>query len=295
MRIGFVGAGLVGQTLARGLAEKGYQVAVVASRTYTSAVALADRIPGCRAVKTAQTVVDETDLVFLTVPDDAIGAVAASVSWRPGMAVVHCSGAMSLDVLSPAAKKAARVGSFHPLQTFADADEALRSLPGSTFAIEGDGPLDSTLEEMARTLGGRPIRLPPGSKTLYHASAVLACNYLVTLVQRATDLWETFGVPPDEALSALLPLLRGTVASLGRVGLPGALTGPIARGDVGTVQRHLEVLARTAPALVDVYCQLGMQTIPIAMARGSLAKGPAEQLQRLFSTGSRMREDQICA
>lgn len=295
MRIGFVGAGIVGQTLARGLAEKGYPVAAVASRSHASAVALAGRLPGCRAVNTAQAVAEEADLVFLTVPDDAIGTVAASVPWRSGMAAVHCSGAMSLDVLSAAAAKAAWVGTFHPLQTFADADEALRSLPGSTFAIEGDGPLVSTLEEMAWALGGRPIRLPPGSKALYHASAVLACNYLVTLVQRATELWGAFGVAQEEALSALLPLLRGTVANLDRVGLPGALTGPIARGDVGTVQRHLEALAGTAPDLADLYRQLGMHTIPIAMAKGSLATGPAQQLQRLFSAEDRTREDQICA
>jgi predicted short-subunit dehydrogenase-like oxidoreductase (DUF2520 family) len=283
MRIGVIGAGTVGTALALALADRGYPVVAVASRRVASAAALASRIPGCRASATPQAVVDAADLVLLTVPDDAIRAVADGVRWRPGVAAVHCSGAAGLDVLAAAAAAGAAVGSCHPLQSFADAGEALRALPGSTFALEGDGALLARLELLVRDLGGRPLRLPPGAKALYHASAVLAGNYLVTLAQTAAELWAAFGLSREEALAALLPLLRGTVDNLERVGVPRALTGPIARGDAGTVRRHLAALGDRAPHVVELYRRLGLATIPIAVDKGTLTAEAAGRLRALLS------------
>lgn len=260
------------------------------------------------------------ELVFLTVPDDAIEAVAGSLRGRSGQAVVHCSGGLSLEPLATIATMGVRVGSFHPLQAFAQPvrpepveghdGQALRQaqherresvqqevgdrLAGITYGLEGPEPLISTLEDLARDLGGRPIRLPPGSKALYHASAVLASNYLVTLAQQASDLWAHYGVPRDEALTALLPLIEGTVANLNSIGLPDALTGPIARGDVGTVRRHLEVLAASAPDAVPLYRKLGSRTVPIGRAKGTLAAEAAEMLKTLLTTRNSAKEEPSC-
>jgi predicted short-subunit dehydrogenase-like oxidoreductase (DUF2520 family) len=292
-RLGFIGAGTTGGAFARCLAGAGYPVVAVASRTSASAERLAGRLKGCRAVADPQAVAAVADLVFITTSDDVIAEVAAQVRWRPGVWVVHVSGAESLDVLEPARRAGAAVGSIHPLQTFADAEQAVASMPGSTFALEGEGPLLACLRDMALALGGRAIELRPQDKALYHLAAVLVSNYVVTLMDVATGLWQQFGVDQDSATEALLPLLQGTVNNLRRLGLPDALTGPIARGDLGTVRRHLEALEASAPDLLPAYRELGLRTIAVATAlaekrsrlgrSGGLQREQAEALRRLLA------------
>jgi len=242
MKLGFIGAGKVGTTISLLLARKGYVIAAVASRTFTSAQKLSSRLPGTMACTSAQDVADRCDLVFITTPDDAIASVVKSTKWHQGQSIIHCSGADSVDVLEPAKKSGAQVGTFHPLQTFADIDQTIKNLPGSTIGIEAEGPLLSTLKSVAEALACKCVKLQGNDKVLYHASAVIACNYLVTLVNTSARLWHNFGSSRQEAVDALMPLLKGTLNNIENVGLPGCLTGPIARGDTGTVKKHLEVL-----------------------------------------------------
>ena len=283
LKLGFIGAGTVGTALAKTLSDRGYPVVAVFSRTPSSAERLAQAAGGCRAVESAQAVAAAAELVFVTTPDDAVGPVVAGIEWRPGQSVVHCSGADSVDTLEPARKAGANVGAFHPLQTFASVEQAISNIAGSTFALEGEEPLLSTLKEMAAALDGQAIELGAGAKVLYHAAAVIACNYLVTLVKLATDLWQTFEVAPDEATQALLPLLRGTIANIDRVGIPQCLTGPIARGDTGTVRKHLGAMEKAAPALLPTYRDLGRQTVPVALAKGRIDQRQAEELLSLLA------------
>jgi predicted short-subunit dehydrogenase-like oxidoreductase (DUF2520 family) len=284
LKLGFIGAGTVGTALALRLSAEGYQVVAVSGQPYTSAQKLAQTITGCRAVRDNQAVADIADFVFITTPDDAIGTVAAEVKWRPGQGVVHCSGADSTEVLKPARDLGARVGAFHPLQTFASVKQAIDNIPGSTFALEAEEPLLTTLKEMATALDGHWIELKASDKVVYHAAAVIACNYLVTLVKLATDLWQTFNIPRQEATRALMPLLRGTLNNLENVGIPNCLTGPIARGDTGTITKHLNALGKTAPYLVSTYRELGLQTIPIAIGKGRINQERAEELRTLLKT-----------
>jgi predicted short-subunit dehydrogenase-like oxidoreductase (DUF2520 family) len=278
LNLGFIGAGTVGTALAARLKGRGYAVVAVSSRSRDSAQNLAQVVGGCR-VFDSQGVADAAELIFITTPDDAIAGVASQVSWRPGQGVVHCSGADSTAVLQPAKKLGAQVGVFHPLQTFASVKQAIENMPGSTFALEAEEPLLKTLQDMATALGGRWVEIKAGDKVLYHAAAVIACNYMVTLTKLATDLWQTFNVPPQQATQALLPLMRGTIHNIDTVGIPQCLTGPIARGDVGTIKKHLDALERTAPHLVSSYRELGLQTIPIAVAKGRIDKNQAEELR----------------
>jgi predicted short-subunit dehydrogenase-like oxidoreductase (DUF2520 family) len=282
--IGFIGAGTTGTALAVRLAQHGYRVIAVSSRSLTSAEKLAGRISGCKVYNGAQKIADIAQLVFITTPDDTISKVAAEVQWHNGQSVVHCSGAHSVDILEPAKQRGANTGCFHPLQTFASVDQAIDNIPGSTFAIEAEESLSSTLKEMATALEGGWVTLKAGDKVLYHAAAVFACNYLVTLVKLATDLWQTFEVevPTAQAIKALMPLLRGTLSNIENVGLPNCLTGPIARGDLGTISRHLESLGKQAPPLLNIYKELGQQTIPIALAKGKIDLQRAEELQALL-------------
>jgi predicted short-subunit dehydrogenase-like oxidoreductase (DUF2520 family) len=278
LKLGFIGAGTVGTALSARLSGLGYPVVAVSSRRQTSAQKLAQAISGCR-VFDSQGVADNAELVFITTPDDAIARVASQVKWRPGQSVVHCSGADATDILQPAKESGAQVGVFHPLQTFASVKQATENIPGSTFALEAEEPLMKTLQEMATALGGHWVELRAGDKVLYHAAAVISCNYLVTLLKLATDLWQTFDVPPQKATQALLPLLRGTIHNIETVGIPQCLTGPIARGDVGTIKKHLDALERATPHLVAAYRELGLQTIPIAVAKGKIDKNQAEELR----------------
>jgi predicted short-subunit dehydrogenase-like oxidoreductase (DUF2520 family) len=282
VKLGFIGAGTVGNALAIKLSQRGYPVVAVSSRTGSSARKLAAQISGCRAAGGDQQVADAADLVFITTSDFAIPVVVSGVQWHRGQSVVHCSGADSADVLEPARKSGADVGGFHPLQTFASINEAIENLSGSTFALEAGEPLLSTLKEMAGALDGHWVELKAGDKVLYHAAAVIACNYLVTLVKLAADLWQNFSVPPQQATLALLPLLKGTINNIGNVGIPMCLTGPIARGDTGTVAKHLDALQKTAPALLPVYRELGLQTIPIALAKGKIDERKAGELQAIL-------------
>src|SRR3954469_4452501 len=237
--LGFVGAGRAGTALARGLAAVGWPVVAVSSRTAAHAEALAACLPGARALPDAQGVADVADVVFLTVPDAAISAVAEAIAWTRGQGVVHASGVESVAPLAAAARQGALAGSFHPLQTFAAVPppDALAPFVGVTCALEGDHTLLPRLEAMARALGARPQALPPETKLMYHTAAVLASNYLVTLLHLAADLWGACGIAPEEATAALLPLVRGAVENVAAHGTVDALTGPIARGDVSTVAK----------------------------------------------------------
>lgn len=272
----------MGTALAILLKSKGYPVTCVSSRRRTSAENLAKVVDGCRVLDSNQDVAVTAELIFITTPDDTIARVASQVNWHNGQSVVHCSGADSTDILEPARQSGATVGSFHPLQTLAGVKQAIENIPGSTFALEAEEPLLTTLKDMATALGGHWIELKASDRVAYHAAAVFACNYLVTLVKLATDLWQTFSIPPDQATKALFPLIYGTLHNIDTIGIPQCLTGPIARGDSGTVKKHLKALNEKAPALLSAYKELGLQTVPIALAKGKINQQQASKLEDIL-------------
>jgi len=284
--IGFIGAGKVGTALASLWHARGANVVAVSGRTPRSGLdmALAAGLDPEAAGSRAQTL-RSADLVFLTVPDDAIGPLCQEIAeqggWRSGQGVVHCSGALPSGVLQPAREAGALVASFHPLQAFANLQAALEHLPGSTFALEGDPPLVAQLDRLVEALDGTAIHLKAEEKTIYHAAATIASNYTVTLAALASDLLVQEGIAPDTntALSYLLPLLKGTVNNLDTLGLPGALTGPLARGDAGTVARHIKALEECAPDLASLYRHLARLTLPLAQEKGRLDKATMKKLK----------------
>jgi predicted short-subunit dehydrogenase-like oxidoreductase (DUF2520 family) len=281
-RLGFIGAGTLASALTLALSRCGYPVAAVSSRRLSSAEELASTVEGCLSTASGQAVAEAADLIFITTSDDVITTVADQIEWPKGKSVVHCSGADTTQALASARASGATVGVFHPLQTFAGAEPAVNNLPGTTFALEAEEPLLGLLKEMAAALGGYAIELKTKDKVVYHAAAVIACNYLVTMVKQATDLWRTFGVPPEQAVRALLPLLKGTVGNIEAIGIPGCLTGPIARGDTGTIEKHLAALEKAAPEVLATYRQLGINTIPVALAKGSIDEEQAGRLEAVL-------------
>lgn len=282
-RIGFIGAGQLATPLAWNLALAGYTIVGAAGRRQASAQRLAGGIARARAYDDAQLLVDDADLVLIAVPDDAIATVAGSVRWQARHGVVHCSGATEVSALTPAAAAGATIGGFHPMQSFTNIEAAMKGLPGCSIAVEAEGPLLGVLAEMAQALGCHPIRLPAGSRALYHASGSFASSFLVGLLNDALDLWSAFGVDREEAFRALLPLMQGTLAAIGANGPVNSLAGPIARADVGTVERHLKALRAKAPALLPTYVGIARRSLAIAAAKGGADKVKLDELGVLLN------------
>jgi predicted short-subunit dehydrogenase-like oxidoreductase (DUF2520 family) len=286
LRLGFVGAGRVGTGLALSFARSGLSVVAVASRSVASARRLARRVKGAHAVSSPQEVADGADLVFLTVPDDAIEAVASGIRWRAGSACVHCSGAGDLDLLHKAVEEGAQAGGFHPLRMFGEPGKSF-DLRGCAVAIAGREPLAGELERLAGAIGARALLLPEGGRALYHAAANFSGAFALALIQETIALWKKLGIAEGDAKRALLPLLRGSVDNFEKLGAPGALGSVIARGDVGTIRRHLEALAKTAPESLELYRLLSLRTIPLAIAKGTLRPAVAAQIAALLGPSAR--------
>ena len=300
LRVGIIGAGAVGNALLAALGARGamagLRAVAVASRTFTHARAAARRVEGCEALDSLDALAARCDLVFIATSDDAIQPVAEAVAWRRGQAVAHLSGAQGVTPLAAAAARGALVAALHPLMTFpralrgAQPAQLLRRLAGASWALEcDDATLAARLTRFIASLEGYVITLTEQDRAPYHLSGVLASNYLVTLLGAATDLWAGWGVGRDDALRALLPLARATIENLEAVGLPAALTGPIARGDVGAVRIHEEWLRAYAAsgeggaegdALRDAYTALGRLTVPLAREKGALDAAVIEAMRR---------------
>jgi len=275
--VAFIGAGRLGATLAKALFSHGMPVVAAASRSAASAAALAQEIPGCRAVDADSAA--QADLVFLTVPDDEIGPLAERLPWRAGQHVVHCSGATEVGVLEPAQRRGALTGGFHPLQIFSDPDRALGLLAGSSVAIEGPAVLEVQLRQIADALQMRVIVLPAGARALYHGAASFAASFLLSMLEEAVAVWGSFGVDEEATLQALLPLARGTLAAAEHKGLAGALAGPVSRGDAGVVARHVEALDALGPAHGAFYRELARRQIELARTGGRVNEERLEALR----------------
>jgi predicted short-subunit dehydrogenase-like oxidoreductase (DUF2520 family) len=293
-RISLIGVGAVGSALAVALDARGARIAALSTRHPDRARLVADALSGHPPVTSPEQALDVADLVILAVPDDAIAALASSLPWRAGQAAIHLSGAHGLEILAPVIERGALAAAIHPLMTFPATGviptgaEQLARLAGCVWALEASTPaLAATLESLIAALGGAFVSLRAEDRVPYHIAAVLASNYVTTLLAAATRLWEPFTGDSADALPALLPLLRASVENLARVGLPDALSGPIARGDVGTITRHLAWMDAHAsePGVADLraaYLALARLAIPLAQAKGSLSAAAAEALRGLL-------------
>lgn len=282
LRIGFIGAGRLGQALAWQCARRGLRVTATASRVPAGAATLAARIPGCEVVAPQQ-VADRCDLVFITTPDGAIRATADALRWRAGTGVVHCSGATEVAELAKAEGDGAHTGGFHPLQTFGSAEAAALSLPGCTVTIEAKQPLDALLVELADRLGCRVNRLPPGTRPLYHAAAGYGSQFVNVLLHEAARMWQSWGADDAAAVRALLPLVRGTLASIEQAGVAAGMPGPVSRGDVGSVDKHVGAIAQFDAHALPLYRELCGRTVAIAQGQRRIDADTVQRLRRALA------------
>jgi predicted short-subunit dehydrogenase-like oxidoreductase (DUF2520 family) len=266
MNIAIVGAGTVGTAIAVRWARAGHSIVAVSGREAT-----ADRVamwlPGVPFRKAADAV-RGAQVVAVAVPDRAVAVVVADVAGvlDPGTAVVHLSGALGLEVLDPVASAGGLPLAVHPLQTFADVAGAIDALAGSTVAVTARDDTGWSLgDRLAVDLGGRPFHLAEEYRAVYHAAAVFASNYLVTVSGAAVALFDAAGVPDPQA--AMRPLQEATLDNVHRLGARDALTGPAVRGDAGTIDRNLTAIAAASPDLVAAYVALCHATLDLAGQR----------------------------
>lgn len=284
-RIGFIGAGKVGGSLAVAMSNAGCPVVAVSSRTPASAASFAERIDGCTPYADIQDAIDASDVVFISTSDDAIPQVAQSVEWRKGQGVAHCSGAASLDVLEAAQTQGAIVGAFHPLQAFSSVENGVRSIPGITFGIEGSDEIRAYLAYLARAINGNPIFLNAEDKALYHISGVMMGNLLTCMVGISAEIWGHIGYTRDDGVRALIPMMRAVAYNVETSGIPAAVAGPYPRGDMGTAAKHLQALAARHPDLLPLYRELALAGLHLAVEQGLSKDGETAFRQLLNDSG----------
>jgi predicted short-subunit dehydrogenase-like oxidoreductase (DUF2520 family) len=270
--VAIVGAGRTGRTLGLLARRAGYPIGPVVCRTPERATEAAGFIGG----GTPGTELRGADLTLLCVPDGAISAVSARLDLPPGAVVAHVCAAFGADLLRPRRP----AGALHPLRSFAEPALAAERFPGTYCAVDGDPEAVAVLRALVAAIGGKPLSVRTDRKALYHAGAVFASNYVVAALEAAARCLGAAGVDRPDALAAAVSLADGTLGNARAAGIPGALTGPIERGDEGSVRRHVEAVGRDLPALSAPYAELGRLTVELALAKGSIDLPAAERLER---------------
>ncbi len=286
--VAVIAAGRLGSSLSAAVEQAGYNVAAASSRRAEHRDWLGTRLPNSVIAERAQTAADLATVVFITGPDSAIEEICDGIRWRDDQAVLHCAGVLPVSVLNSATGQGASTGGFHPLQTFPSPDSSHR-LKDVSFAIEADNSdLLHWLKSLATDLGGSPVEIESGQRAAYHASAVMACGLVAGLVGLAAEMWEPLGVHRDDALKRLIPMIRSTVDSLDEQGLPLAITGPFVRGDVDTVESHLDATNQNSPEMRRAYAALALASLHIAREQGGLSDEDFERIKSLLSPANRL-------
>ncbi len=278
---GVIGAGKVGAVLGAALRRAGHEVVAVSGAS-TAARRL---LPDVDFVTPDKVALAATDLLLIAVPDDALAGVVGGLArmdlFHEGQIVAHTSGAHGLDVLAPAVEKGARPLALHPAMTFAGTTADLDRLRGISFGVTAHPDLADVAAHLVADLEGTPEFVANERRSLYHAALAHGANHLVTLVNEAADRLRDAGVVQPEKV--LGPLLHVALDNALRMG-DNALTGPVSRGDAGTIARHVAVLGETSPESLAAYRALARRTADRAIASGRLRATDAEALLDVLAT-----------
>jgi predicted short-subunit dehydrogenase-like oxidoreductase (DUF2520 family) len=238
--------------------------------------------------------------IVIAVTDGAIPEVAAEIvegGLENGI-VLHTSGAAGPEALDVLRNVGNSIGVLHPLQTVPSAERGAETLPGATYAFAGDEEAAAWASELVAKFGGSELRVDPKFWQQYHAGAVMACNYQMTLMDAALELMAMAGIGREAALDALGPILRATTENILKLGPESALTGPIRRGDVGTIRRHLAAVENTSPETKKLYVAAGLRTVAVA-ERAGLNESSAREVEKVLRAETRIertgRSCPLCA
>lgn len=278
LAVGVIGVGRAGAPMAAALARAGHPIVGAHAVSSRSLRRLEEFIPGT-PVMSAADVMRTADLVLMTVPDDVlghlVGGLADTDAVTPGQFIVHASGRYGTAVLEPATRLGALPLALHPVMTFSGTRADLDRLAGCPFGVTAPKVLRPVAEALVMEMGGDPVWVPESARPLYHAALASGANHLVTLIAQTLDLLGSAGVERPSEL--VRPLLTAALDNVLRWG-DEALTGPVARGDAGTVAVHLAVLERAAPEARAAYMAMARLTADRALAAGILDPESAEAL-----------------
>ncbi len=280
-----VGAGRLGTSLAHALVRKGWRLRFVADIDLAAARASRAVVGSGTATTDLRRAARGPGVLFITVPDDAVEAVAKKLSRSPGdwrgRVVFHTSGLLSAEALDALKNRGAATGSLHPVRSFPKKTMPVSHFKDIFWGVQAEGEALKTARAIARSLGGRVHRISASAKPLYHAACSLASNAFVSLEAAAASLLVAAGFGERTARAVLQPLVEGTLQNVKELGWEKALTGPVVRGDAGTVRKHLEALA-PFPAHAAVYRSLGLAALELAAKRG-LPPARVRALRRLLA------------
>jgi predicted short-subunit dehydrogenase-like oxidoreductase (DUF2520 family) len=283
--VAILGLGKVGTAVGFLLRQAGYRIVAAAGRSKAS---LSQGIvyTGGRPYLNFSEAALTADCIIITTPDDAIAQVCERISKegsvKPGTKVIHMSGAGGLDLLASARDVGAHVACIHPLQSFADVESAVRNLPGSTFGITSGDEIRNWSVQVVRDLGGIPFFVSDADKPLYHAAACIVSNYLAALIHMAEQIYQSLGLNREDTIRAIWPLVMGTIGNIESKGAVQALTGPVARGDAGTIRKHAAALRQKLPDLLQAYSALGILTCELGLKKKTLSPETARLIKELL-------------
>jgi predicted short-subunit dehydrogenase-like oxidoreductase (DUF2520 family) len=282
-----IGLGKVGTSIGYLLNKAGYTIAAVVDQSDTALKSNITYTGGKPFHSVAEMDVD-ADCFIITTSDDQIKSVCEALSHyiKPGSIVIHMSGAGGLDLLASATVAGAKTGSIHPLQTFSDVKTAIDCLPGTVYGITIDQDLQDWSDKLVTSIGGIPFFIDDQNRALYHAAACIVSNYFVSLIYMAEEIYGILGLDAEKARHAFWPLLQGTFQNIERKGSVPSLTGPIARGDLGTLEKHLEAIKANIPALLPAYRELGKVTAEVALKKNSISVQECLNIKSLLSKGA---------
>jgi len=257
--LAIIGAGRVGRALGRRFREMGWKIGSIVTRGEVSARKAVRFIGAGHAHPGISRAIFASRVILIATPDDEISAVASELGRigsgeLPGKVILHTSGARGADALSVLKAQGAAVGSMHPLQSFSGV--SVPSLEGRVFAVDGDSQAIRVARQMARALGGSPVRIASDKKALYHTAAAMAAGHVLAVEEAATQLLVSLGMRRSEAVRALLPLTRQVLDNFEGLGSRAAWTGPLSRGDFKVVQAHLRALRESPQEFANVYAAL---------------------------------------
>jgi len=289
--LNLIGTGKLGRALPRLLADAGLvRVQQLYNPNIDSAREAAVFI-GCGAAVGTVNELAAADFWLLAVPDramaDTVTALATlSLKW-PDSTIFHCSGITSSAILQPLAEHGARIASVHPVHSFADPARSLSCFGGTFCSLEGQPEAVLTLSRWTEAIGGQPLIIESGQKALYHSAMTMASNNLVALLEVSVELLEKAGIPRDQGMSLIAPLVRQTAENIFARGTGAALTGPVQRGDADTIARHVKAIADARPDLLESYRALGRVTLSIARQQQQ------QQQTEMNSESGQPSEDQL--
>lgn len=266
LTLNIIGAGRAAQTLAYLWRQAGLlEIRAVVCRQLQHARQAVTFIGAGKATNEL-TQLPSADIWLIATPDDQIQPVAnqlAAAGIR-GQSAFHLSGSLTAEQLAPLRSCGLTLASVHPIRSFAQPQLAISQFAATSCGAEGDAAALALLLPLFSGINAQTFTINSQHKSLYHAGSVMACNYLVSLVEAGLRCFEAAGVSREQAATALLPLLHGTLDNIGKLGTAQALTGPIVRGDAGVVEKHQAALQQNLPQLLPLYQLLGQHTLQLA-------------------------------